>query len=128
MCRKMGRMADQRSPQVFAGIRANTREPAQFARKKPQPRTVGVGVLVEAAGIELAFMPVVIGLQGMAAEMLPKTPIAIGNSRLFTRRLTYSLGLETSWKYGAMEFIDQLSPLFLAVTTACRGTDEKGCH
>ena len=46
MCRKMGRMADQRSPQVFAGIRANTREPVQFARKKPQPRTVGVGVLV----------------------------------------------------------------------------------
>ena len=26
------------------------------------------------------------------------------------------------------ELLDQLSPLFLAVTTACRGTDEKGCH
>ena len=43
MCRKMGRMADQRSPQAFAGIRTNTREPAQFARKKPQPRMVEVG-------------------------------------------------------------------------------------
>ena len=68
-----------------------------------------------------------LGLQGMAAEMLPKTPIAIRNSHLFPRRLTCSLGLETSWKYGAMEFIDQLSPLFLAVTTV-GGTDEKGCH
>ena len=58
-----------------------------------------------------------LGLQGMAAEMLPKTPIAIRNSHLFPRRLTCSLGLETSWKYGAMEFIDQLSLLFLAVTT-----------
>ena len=32
----------------------NTREPAQKGKKKPQPRTVGVSLLVEAAGIEPA--------------------------------------------------------------------------
>lgn len=29
-----------------------TREPARSGKKKPQPRTVGVSLLVEAAGIE----------------------------------------------------------------------------
>ena len=38
----MGRMADQRSPQAFAGIRANTREPAQFARKNPNRERLGL--------------------------------------------------------------------------------------
>ena len=57
----MGRMADQRSPQAFAGIRANTREPAQFARKKPKPRTVGVGVLVEIRGDEHKYARLLTG-------------------------------------------------------------------
>lgn len=43
-----------RSPQAFAGTLNNTREPAQLGKKKPQPRTVGVLLLVELAGIEPA--------------------------------------------------------------------------
>lgn len=43
-----------RSPQASAGTPNNTREPAQTGKKKPQPRTVGVSLLVEAAGIEPA--------------------------------------------------------------------------
>ena len=41
-----------RSPQAFAGTRASTRELARSGKKKPQPRTVGVLILVEAGGIE----------------------------------------------------------------------------
>ncbi len=54
MCRKTGRVADRRNPQAFAGIRANTRELSRSGKKKPQPRTIGVSLLVEAAGIEPA--------------------------------------------------------------------------
>ena len=54
MCRKVCRVADRRSPQAFAGIHANMREPARSGKKKPQPRVVGVSILVEAAGIEPA--------------------------------------------------------------------------
>ena len=43
-----------RSPQVSAGPPNNTRELARSGKKKPQPRTVGVSLLVEAAGIEPA--------------------------------------------------------------------------
>ena len=43
-----------RSPQVFAGTPNNTREPVRSGKKKPQPRTVGVLLLVETAGIEPA--------------------------------------------------------------------------
>ena len=43
-----------RSPQAFAGTRTSTRELARAGKKKPQPRTVGVLLLVEAAGIEPA--------------------------------------------------------------------------
>ena len=41
-----------RSPQAFAGTRTSTREPARSDKKKPQPRTVGVSLLVEPGGIE----------------------------------------------------------------------------
>ena len=40
-----------RSPQASAGTPNNTREPARSGKKKPQPRTVGVSLLVEAATI-----------------------------------------------------------------------------
>ena len=43
-----------RSPQASAGAPKNTREPARSGKKKPQPRTVGVSLLVEPAGIEPA--------------------------------------------------------------------------
>jgi len=43
-----------RSPQASAGTPNNTREPARSGKKKPQPRTVGVSLLVEVAGIEPA--------------------------------------------------------------------------
>ena len=50
-----GREADRRSPQASAGTPPNnTREPARSGKKKPQPRTVGVSLLVEVAGIEPA--------------------------------------------------------------------------
>ena len=48
------RDADWRSPQASAGTPNNTRELARAGKKKPQPRTVGVLLLVEAAGIEPA--------------------------------------------------------------------------
>ena len=38
--------ADRRSPQASAGTPKNTREPARSGKKKPQPRTVGVSLLV----------------------------------------------------------------------------------
>lgn len=41
-----------RSPQASAGTPNNTREPARSDKKKPQPRTVGVLLLVEVGGIE----------------------------------------------------------------------------
>src|SRR5690606_33856342 len=47
-----GPWAGCRSPQASAGIPANTRESARSGKKKPQPRTVGVLILVEAAGVE----------------------------------------------------------------------------
>src|SRR3546814_16901528 len=47
-----GREADRCSPQASAGTPNNTRGPARSGKKKPQPRTVGVWVLVEPGGIE----------------------------------------------------------------------------
>ena len=44
----------RRSPQASAGIPNNTREPARSGKKKPQPRTVGVSVLVVENGTEPA--------------------------------------------------------------------------
>ena len=44
--------ADRRSPQASAGTPKNTREPARSGKKKPQPRTVGVSLLVELGGFE----------------------------------------------------------------------------
>src|SRR5690606_9379675 len=44
--------AARRSPQASAGAPNNTREPARSGKKKPQPRTVGVSLLVESGGIE----------------------------------------------------------------------------
>ena len=44
----------RRSPQASAETLNNTRELARSGKKKPQPRTVGVSLLVEAAGIEPA--------------------------------------------------------------------------
>jgi len=44
----------RRSPQACAGTPNNTREPARSGKKKPQPGTVEVLLLVEAAGIEPA--------------------------------------------------------------------------
>ena len=41
-----------RSPQASAGTPNNTREPARSDKKKPQPRTVGVSLLVELASTE----------------------------------------------------------------------------
>ena len=41
-----------RSPQASAGTPNNTREPARSDKKKPQPRTVGVLLLVEVGGVE----------------------------------------------------------------------------
>ena len=41
-----------RSPQASAGTPKNTREPARSGKKKPQPRTVGVSLLV-ADGLKL---------------------------------------------------------------------------
>ena len=35
-----------RSPQAFGGTRTSTRELARSGKKKPQPRTVGVSILV----------------------------------------------------------------------------------
>jgi hypothetical protein len=47
-------VADQRSPQPSAPTRATTRAPARQDEKKPRPRVVGAGVVVEPAGIEPA--------------------------------------------------------------------------
>ena len=41
-----------RSPQASAGTPNNTREPARSDKKKPQPRTVGVLLLVEVGSIQ----------------------------------------------------------------------------
>jgi len=41
-----------RSPQTLAGTPNNTREPVRSGKKKPQPRTVGVLLLVEPGGFE----------------------------------------------------------------------------
>ena len=41
-----------RSPQASAETPNNTRELARSGKKKPQPRTVGVSLLVEVGGIE----------------------------------------------------------------------------
>src|SRR5690606_39853116 len=49
---RTGPGAGRRSPQASAGIPANTRESARSGKKKPQPRTVGVSLLVEVGGIE----------------------------------------------------------------------------
>ena len=38
-----------RSPQAFAGTRTSTQELARSGKKKPQPGTVGVLILVEVA-------------------------------------------------------------------------------
>lgn len=42
-----------RSPQASAGTPNNTRELARSGKKKPQPRTVGVSLLVEPASTNL---------------------------------------------------------------------------
>src|SRR5690554_1257650 len=47
-----GWKADRCSPQASAGTPKNTREPARSDKKKPQPRTVGVSLLVELGGFE----------------------------------------------------------------------------
>jgi len=52
--RKPSSWAVCRSPQVSAGVPANTREMAQAGNIKPQLRAVGVLLLVEPAGIEPA--------------------------------------------------------------------------
>ena len=44
-----------RSPQAFTGTLNNTREPAQLGKKKPQPRTVGVLLLVAEGEYEVSF-------------------------------------------------------------------------
>ena len=49
-----GWRADRRSPQVSAGTPKNTRESARSGKKKPQPRTVGVLLLVAEQGTEPA--------------------------------------------------------------------------
>ncbi len=41
-----GNSGGWRSPQASAGTPKNTREPARSGKKKPQPRTVGVLLLV----------------------------------------------------------------------------------
>ena len=41
-----------RSPQASAGTPKNTRELVRSGKKKPQPRTVGVSLLVELGGLE----------------------------------------------------------------------------
>lgn len=41
-----GRPTNRGSPQALTGIRSRTREPARSGKKMPQPRTVGVRVLV----------------------------------------------------------------------------------
>ena len=41
-----GNSGGWRSPQAFAGTRASTRELARSGKQKPQPRTVGVSILV----------------------------------------------------------------------------------
>jgi hypothetical protein len=40
--------------QASAGTPKNTREPARSGKKKPQPRTVGLSLLVSRAGVEPA--------------------------------------------------------------------------
>ena len=44
-----------RSPQASAGTPNNTREPARSDKKKPQPRTVGVLLLVAEGEYEVSF-------------------------------------------------------------------------
>ena len=50
----------RRNPHEYAGTGASTREPARSGKKKPQPRTVGVLLLVETASTLVEF-PVVPG-------------------------------------------------------------------
>ncbi len=50
-----GNSGGWRSPQASAGTPSNTREPARSGKKKPQPRTVGVLLLVDFRGIEVSF-------------------------------------------------------------------------
>ena len=59
-----GRDADRRSPQASAGTPNNTREPARSDKKKPQPRTVGVSLLVV---VGLLPNDSLLGLMGTAA-------------------------------------------------------------
>ena len=47
-----GWKADRCSPQASARTPNSTREPARSGKKKPQPRTVGGLLLVEAAATE----------------------------------------------------------------------------
>lgn len=47
---RMDQMADQRSPQVSARTRANTREQSLSDEKKPQLRTVGASIVVVECG------------------------------------------------------------------------------
>lgn len=51
---RVGEPPDRRSPQAFAGTRADGRELAAIDKQKTQPIRVGFRVLVEAAGIEPA--------------------------------------------------------------------------
>ena len=46
MWRRTATSADRRSPQASSGTPNNTRELARSGKKKPQPRTVGVLLLV----------------------------------------------------------------------------------
>lgn len=43
---RWARRPEEGSPQESAGVPANTREPARSGKKKPQPRMVGVLLLV----------------------------------------------------------------------------------
>lgn len=58
-----GNSGGWRSPQASAGIPANTRESARSGKKKPQPRTVGVSLLVEVGGTQ-KYLSQGIELQG----------------------------------------------------------------
>jgi hypothetical protein len=55
MWRKTSQVADLRSPQAFAGIPTDTRELARLGKKKPQPFSVGVSILVAMRGNEPSF-------------------------------------------------------------------------
>ena len=69
-----GNSGSCRSPQASAGTPNNTREPALSGEKKPQPRTVGVLLLVKEIatreGIDNSYISRMVNLTTLAPDII----------------------------------------------------------